>query len=302
MSNAIEFEGVSKEFGDFKAVSDLSFKVKSGAITGFLGPNGAGKTTSVRMMLGLATQSQGRVSVLGGEAGRFKDKIGFLPEERGLYRKMTALEVIVFLAGLKGVPSGVAKKRAMVYLEAQGLGKFAKEQVKNLSKGMSQKVQLISTLVHEPDLLILDEPFSGLDPVNQEGLEAVIREAASRGASVLFSTHVMTHAERLCENVILLAKGQKVFDGSLEQAKACAPRYIRLKGILSAAFLSGLSGIVEVAAITPDEVALKLASDASVPQTLKAIFASSMVIDQVSVDEPSLHDAFIVLTRGAAHV
>ena len=213
---ALRLAGVGKSFDGFEAVRDLSFEVPRGAICGFLGPNGAGKTTSVRMMLGLTAPTRGEIEVLGAPVGRWLDRIGFMPEERGLYRKMTALDVIVFLAGLKGVKAGAARERGRRMLEAQGLGAFAHTQIRSLSKGMSQKVQLISCLVHEPELVILDEPFSGLDPVNQEGLEAMIRDLAQGGATVLFSTHVMQHAERLCEKVVLMAKGRKRFEGTLK--------------------------------------------------------------------------------------
>ena len=207
---ALSLKEVSKSYGDFEAVRDLSFDVKRGSICGFLGPNGAGKTSSLRMILGISAPSTGTIEVLGTTGLKALSRIGFLPEERGLYRKMTAIDVIIFLAQLKGVKTSVARKRAIEMLSAQGLKDFIKTPIKSLSKGMSQKVQLISALVHEPELVILDEPFSGLDPVNQQGLEEMIRAVAARGGTVLFSTHVMQHAERLCEKVVLLAKGHKV--------------------------------------------------------------------------------------------
>jgi ABC-2 type transport system ATP-binding protein len=303
--SAIRLEGVTKSFGVFTAVSDLSFSVKRGTICGFLGPNGAGKTTSVRMMLGLEQPTSGAISILGATGQMVKDRIGFLPEERGLYRKMKAIEVIVFMAGLKGVKSSVARKRGLELLEAQGLGKFAHEKVQTLSKGMSQKVQMIATLVHEPELLILDEPFSGLDPVNQEGLEQVIRDAANRGATVLFSTHVMAHAERLCQDVVMLAKGQKVFDGTLAQAKAAAPRYLDLVGPMSLGDLMDLPGVAKIEAVKDGGLRwrITLTPEASVSHTLKAAYLKGLEIERFELKEPTLHDAFIVLTQGgAAHV
>ncbi len=300
---ALRLEGVTKRFGDFEAVSDLSFEVKRGAICGFLGPNGAGKTSSVRMMLGLSEASAGRIEVLGRPAGKALDRIGFMPEERGLYRKMTPIDVIVFLAGLKGVKASVARQRGKAMLEAQGLGPFMTKQIRSLSKGMSQKVQLISCLVHEPELVILDEPFSGLDPVNQQGLETVIRELAKRGTTVLFSTHVMQHAERLCEQVVLLTKGRKVFEGTLKEARAAAPRHLDLEGTLNEADLLALPGIVSAVDMGETDSGAHLwqchlKKGHTAHEALKEAFLRGLDVRRFEAKEPSLHEAFIVLTGG----
>jgi ABC-2 type transport system ATP-binding protein len=300
---ALSLEGVSKRYGDFEAVHDLSFEVKRGTICGFLGPNGAGKTSSVRMILGLSEPSAGRITVLGGPSEKALERIGFMPEERGLYRKMTAIDVIVFLAGLKGVKASVARQRGKAMLEAQGLGPFINKQIRSLSKGMSQKVQLISCLVHEPELVILDEPFSGLDPVNQQGLEEVIRELARRGATVLFSTHVMQHAERLCQQVVLLTKGRKVFEGTLKEARAAAPRTLDLEGALSEADLLALPGIVSVANAGEADAGAhlwqcRLEAGHTAHEALKAAFLRGLDVRRFEAREPSLHEAFIVLTGG----
>ena len=301
---ALRLAGVGKSFEDFEAVRDLSFEVPRGTICGFLGPNGAGKTTSVRMMLGLTAPTRGTIEVLGGPVGRALDRIGFMPEERGLYRKMSALDVIVFLAGLKGVKASVARERGRKMLEAQGLGAFANAQIRSLSKGMSQKVQLISCLVHEPELVILDEPFSGLDPVNQDGLETVIRDLARRGATVLFSTHVMQHAERLCEKVVLMAKGEKRFEGTLKAARAAAPRYLDLEGALSEADCLALPGIATAEAVGEGEGGrlwrCRLKAEASPHEALKAAFLKGLDVRRFEARELSLHDAFIVLTGASA--
>ncbi len=302
---ALRLEGVSKRFGDFDAVRDLSFEVKRGTICGFLGPNGAGKTTSVRMMLGLSEATAGRIEVLGKAPGKALERIGFMPEERGLYRKMTAIDVIVFLAGLKGVKASVARQRGKAMLEAQGLGPFMNKQIRSLSKGMSQKVQLISCLVHEPELVILDEPFSGLDPVNQQGLEEVIRELAKRGATVLFSTHVMQHAERLCEQVVLLAKGQKIFEGTLKEARAAAPRHLDLEGALNEADLLALPGITSAVDMGEAGVGAHLwqchlQKGHTAHEALKAAFLRGLDVRRFEAKEPSLHEAFIVLTGSMA--
>ncbi|MBW8881115.1 MAG: ATP-binding cassette domain-containing protein [Asticcacaulis sp.] len=304
---ALMLEGVSKSYGDFQAVRDLSFAVPKGTICGFLGPNGAGKTSTVRMILGLAAPTAGRITVLGGTGERMLDRIGFLPEERGLYRKMKAVDVIVFLAGLKGVKASVARRRAREMMEAQGLGGFVDSPIRSLSKGMSQKVQLIACLVHEPELVILDEPFSGLDPVNQQGLETIIRDLAGRGATVLFSTHVMQHAERLCQNVVMLTRGRKVFEGTLKQARAAAPRSLELEGQLTLADIMALPGIrlAKEAGVSDEGVPLwscELESGRSAHEALKTAFLKGLDVRRFEAREPSLHDAFIVLTGGDAEV
>jgi len=301
---ALGLEHVSKDYGAHRAVRDLSFSVRKGTICGFLGPNGAGKTSTVRMLLGLSQPSEGMITVLGAAPGKRLDRIGFLPEERGLYRKMTPLDVIVFLAQLKGIKAGVARSRARTMMEAQGLGEYLHKQVRTLSKGMQQKVQLISCLVHEPELVILDEPFSGLDPVNQQGLEAIIRDLARRGTTVLFSTHVMQHAERLCQNVIMLAKGEKVFEGTLKAARAAAPRFLDIEGAVGEADLLGLPGIeaVESLGLSEEGAPLwrcRLGAGHNAHDALKAAFLKNLDIRRFEAREPSLHEAFIVLTGSA---
>ncbi len=213
--------GATKRFGGFTAVNSLSFDVPAGQIVGFLGPNGAGKSTSLRMALGVMAPDEGEVALFGAkpEIGALK-RVGFLPEERGLYKKMSARDTITYFARLKGMGAAEAKARADELLESTGLGKFRLTRISKLSKGMAQKVQILSTLAHRPDFLILDEPFSGLDPMNQQTLEDLIRAEHARGATILFSTHVMEHAERLCDRIVMLARGRKVFDGTLDAAYA----------------------------------------------------------------------------------
>lgn len=303
MDAALQLEGVTKRYGDFTAVDDLSFAARRGKILGFLGPNGAGKTSTIRMILGLVAPTAGRINVLGApDARSVRERIGFLPEERGLYRRMSPLDAIVFLGGLKGVPRAECRKRALALLEQQGLGYAAKRQIRNLSKGMAQKVQLISAIVHEPELVILDEPFSGLDPVNQQALEAVIRSLAARGATVVFSTHVMQHAERLCDHVVLLARGRKVFDGSIPEARFHAPRALVLEGSVDEAAVAGLPGVAQVTAETTEDGVRRytaaLARGAAGQDALRAAFAAGLDISRFELREPTLHDAFITLTGG----
>ena len=298
---ALELEGVTKRYGDFTAVNDLSFQAKAGRILGFLGPNGAGKTSTIRMILGLIAPTSGRISVLGeGDASKVRARIGFLPEERGLYRSMTPITAIAFLASLKGVAPAEGRRRAREMLEAQGLGEAMNRQIRSLSKGMAQKVQLLSALAHDPDLVILDEPFSGLDPVNQQSLETIIRDLALRGATVVFSTHVMQHAERLCDHVVLMTGGRKVFDGTVAQACSAAPRTLVLEGVFDPAAigdLPGLSGLaVEAAEAGAVRVTAALEIGAPAQAVLKAAFAKGLDIQKFELREPHLHDAFIVLT------
>ncbi len=304
MTDALVLQGVCKRYGAFTAVDDLGFSAPRGRIMGFLGPNGAGKTTTLRMILGLVTPDAGRIDVLGEtDPTRLRERVGFLPEERGLYRRMTPLDAIAFFANLKGVPRGEARRRALAMLEAQGLGPAARRQIRHLSKGMAQKVQLLAALAHEPELVLLDEPFSGLDPVNQQALEEVVRELARRGATVVFSTHVMQHAERLCDQVVLIAQGRKVFDGTVAEAKATAPRMLVLEGGLTEAAAAALPGICATACEPVDggvRITARLAAGAPALEPLQAAFARGMDVTRFELKEPNLHDAFITLTSGRA--
>jgi ABC-2 type transport system ATP-binding protein len=222
--SVLTLERVTKRFDRVLAVDDLSFGVAPGTVFGFLGGNGAGKTTSLRMVLDIIRPTSGKIEVLGRAPGRQNaPEIGFLPEERGLYRQMTALDTIAYFGRLKGMATADAKREGAALLDRFGLAANAKMTVDKLSKGMAQKVQLATALVNRPKLLILDEPFSGLDPVNQGLLEEEIRRISATGATVVFSTHVMQHAERLCDRLLLLAKGRKKFEGTLDEARAELP-------------------------------------------------------------------------------
>lgn len=301
MQPALKLAGVTKRYGALAAVSDLSFEVKPGTILGFLGPNGAGKTTTIRMILGLISPTSGEVEVLGeGDGRRVRRRIGFLPEERGLYRRMTPVGAIAFFASLKGVPRGEARRRARELLAENGLAEAAGRQIRALSKGMSQKVQLLSAIAHEPELVILDEPFGGLDPVNQQALESLIRGLARRGATVVFSTHVMQHAERLCDQVVLIARGRKVFDGKVAEACAIAPRTLVLEGGFGCEALSGLPGVTAVTSELIEggrmRITAALAAGAPVQAVLKCAFERNLEIASLELKQPHLHDAFIALT------
>ncbi len=305
MEAALAVERLTKRFGPVIAVDDLTFEARPGRILGFLGPNGAGKTSTLRMVLGLMAPTQGQVTVLGAtDVARVRARIGFLPEERGLYRRMTALDAITFLASLKGLDRSEARRRAAALLEAQGLGGAMHRQIRALSKGMAQKVQLLSALVHEPELVILDEPFSGLDPVNQQSLEDLVRTIAGRGATVIFSTHVMQHAERLCDQVVLIARGRKVFDGTVAAARAAAPRSLVLEGDFAVDAFDDVYGLRDKLAEHFGHggvrITASLAADAPPQAVLSGVFAKGLSIERFELREPHLHDAFIVLTSSAA--
>lgn len=229
-SPVLDVQNVKKSFGGKPAVRGVSFQVSKGEIVGFLGPNGAGKTTTLRMALGLIAPDSGNVKLFGAAPGSDTfGRVGFLPEERGLYAKISARDGIAHIACLNGMKRKAALNRADEMLDRYGLGDIKRKKIKTLSKGMAQKVQLIAAIAHDPEFLILDEPFSGLDPVNQKLLEDMVREIAQRGRTIIFSTHVMEHAERLCDKIVLLSRGRKIFDGDLKQALAHAPRRLEIE-------------------------------------------------------------------------
>ncbi|RZJ41734.1 MAG: ATP-binding cassette domain-containing protein, partial [Brevundimonas sp.] len=241
------------------------------------------------------------IQILGADDGRkVRDQIGFLPEERGLYKKMTPVDAIAFFGSLKGLPLSEGRKRAREMLDAQGLGASKRKKMKELSKGMAQKVQLISSVVHRPEFVILDEPFSGLDPVNQQGLEQMIRGLAADGATVLFSTHVMQHAERLCDKVVLLARGRKAFEGTVTEARATSRRFLELEGAIDPDQAARLPGVREVEIVSEADgvrvLKAAMAQGAHGQEALKAAFVSGMDVRRFELREPTLHDAFIDLT------
>ncbi len=302
--SVLELSGVSKTYGTFRAVDDLSFSVEPGEIFGFLGPNGAGKTTTLRMILDIIRPTTGRVMVLGAESALdVRHRLGYLPEERGLYKKMTAVQTITYFAQLKGMNGAAAKRRAMELLERFGLTDFAKAKIEALSKGMAQKVQVLSAIAHEPELVILDEPFSGLDPVNQQVLEEMILDLAGQDRTILFSTHVMQHAERLCDRLLLIAQGKNVFYGTLQEARETLPRRVRIETDdrtgEDVRLLEGLPGVVSIEPIGdgehPGRWEAELRQGADPQEILKACFERGIRLRQFDLSEPSLHEIFVQL-------
>ncbi len=294
----LDFEDVTKMFGDLTAVDALSFAVPEGGVFGFLGGNGAGKTTSLRMALDILRPSQGRIAVLGAPPSRENAaEIGFLPEERGLYRGMTVLDTVVYFGRLKGMTPAAARKAAMDLIARLGLQGREKTTIQKLSKGLSQKVQLATALVNTPRLLLLDEPFAGLDPVNQGVLEDVIGELARHGSTVLFSTHVMQHAERLCQRLLLLSRGRKVFEGTLEEARATLPSRLTLTARADPA---GLPSVASAARLGDGEQGwtryqVELRPDRQPGDLLESCTAQGFALRGFDVHQATLHEAFVHL-------
>ena len=302
MSNTdatLRIENVTKRFGDFTAVEDLSFDVRAARVFGFIGPNGAGKTTTIRMIVGITAPDEGKIELFGERmSADLQDRIGYLPEERGLYKKMKIVDQLRYFAALKDVPRALADKRIDQWLERMGLGEWKNKKTTDLSKGMQQKIQFISTVLHDPDLLILDEPFSGLDPVNVEFMIEVLAEFKTQHKTIIFSTHLMETAERLCNDILLINKSKKVISGSLREVKASYGRnLIALRAVGGEIVLADRS-LVKKAAEHSDEIEIELADGADAQVLLKKLIENGAVISKFEKVEPSLNDIFIEQVSG----
>jgi len=297
MSHALVIQEVTKRYVGHLAVDRLSLAVPTGSIYGILGPNGAGKSTTLRMVMNIIARDSGSISVLGADPAVDRAvlrRVGYLPEERGLYKKMSVIDVIVFFGALRGMAEGTAREHGVRWLEKMGLAQWQRARVDTLSKGMQQKVQFITTVVHAPDLLILDEPASGLDPVNQEVLRETILGARDEGRTVVFSTHNMDQAEQLCDSLCIIAQGRKVLDGSLREIRRghAAHKYR-----------------VEFESVTPDAVALMSRVDGAtrsgdtwevdlptaddVRRALTQLASTSVPVARFEHVRPSLHQIFV---------
>jgi ABC-2 type transport system ATP-binding protein len=291
--HAIEVRDIVKRYGDFTAVDRVSMDVPAGSIYGLLGPNGAGKSTTIRMLLRIMLPDEGSIRVLGEDVAKLDvDRIGYLPEERGLYKKMKVGDLLVFFAEIKGVARADARRRAGQWLERMGLFDRVHKPVDELSKGMQQKVQFIATVIHEPQLLILDEPFSGLDPVNANVLKDVILEFRRKGHTIVFSTHMMEQVEKLCEHICLINKGRVVLSGTLASVKKQYGHNgvtVRFNG--DGSFLGTLP---EVASFQDhgNEWFLRLRDGAAPARILEAA-RGRLEIVRFEVAEPSVHDIFL---------
>ena len=301
---ALDIRGVSKRFADHVAVADLSLAVPRGSVYGLLGPNGAGKTTTIRMVLHVIAPDTGTITVLGRasrEPGAM-DRVGYLPEERGLYKKMSVRDVLRFLAELKGVKRKIADARIDTWLDRLQLRTEAKDwgkaKVDELSRGMQQKAQFIGTLLHEPDLVILDEPFSGLDPINAQALKDTVVELKRDGKTVIFSTHLMDNAERLCDSVCIIARGVKVLDGTLTSVKAeNAGRTVALslEGGASAAVQAILADRALVERVDDQNrfLEIELTANGDAQQLLRRVVEAGATVQRFERVQPSLHQIFL---------
>jgi ABC-2 type transport system ATP-binding protein len=303
MPDAIVLRGLHKTFGDTVAVRDLDLVVPQGALYGVIGPNGAGKTTAIRMMLSILLPDRGELSVLGRRSAlEAKDRIGYLPEERGLYKRMRVGQFLAYMARLKNADGPDLRARITAWLDKVDLAGVEHKRCEELSKGMQQKVQFVAAIIHEPDLLILDEPFSGLDPVNQRLLRELVDAEHRRGATVLFSTHVMVHAEQLCDHVVMVHRGDKVLDDRLGEIRArYDPRNILFEPLDPAADVASLSALPGVARVRRDGAVwdIALAPGASSAAVIQRV-AAAIPPARVELRRPSLEDVFISIVSAAS--
>ncbi len=291
--NAVEVVNAVKRYGDHVAVDRVSFAVPAGSIFGLLGPNGAGKTSTIRMTMKIILPDEGEITVLGSPVAKLDvHRVGYLPEERGLYKKMRLEDLLVFFGRLKGLERAEARRRARRWLERFDLADYARRTPEDLSKGMQQKVQFIATILHEPDLLVLDEPFSGLDPVNTNLLKDIILEYHRQGHTVIFSTHMMDQVEKLCEHVCMINRGRVVLSGTLAEVKARYGRGgVTLRFVGDGSFLRELP-FVEHVHDWGNEVFVRLADGARPTDVLDAA-RERVEVTRFEVAEPSIHDIFI---------
>jgi ABC-2 type transport system ATP-binding protein len=289
--NSIELESVNKFFGTHHAVSDMSFIVPEGAVYGFLGPNGAGKTSTIRMIMSILYPDSGVLRVLGDEQPeRVKDRLGYLPEEKGLYKKMKVKEIITYFGTLKGMARRAAATAADQLLVRFGLDDAANKRCEELSKGMGQKVQIISTLIHDPALVILDEPFSGLDPINVELVRDIILDLKRQGKTVIFSTHIMEQAEQICDSILLINKGQKLIDGRVPEVKGrfSSTLLIEYEGDASNLQRKGITRVNNMG--NSAELSIEEGTDT---QALMRELMDAVTLKSFTLKEPSLHEIFV---------
>jgi ABC-2 type transport system ATP-binding protein len=303
MQNAVVLKGVTKVFGDKRAVDSLDLAIPQGSLCGFIGPNGAGKTTSIRMIMSILFPDQGEITVLDhASALEAKDRIGYLPEERGLYRKMKVGAFLLYLGNLKGVTTARLKSQIPNWLARLDLGGVEGKRCEDLSKGMQQKVQLVAALLNEPELLILDEPFTGLDPVSTRSLRALLVEEQQRGTTILFSTHMMAEAELLCDRVVMIHRGRKVLDQSIAGIRAqFDPRSVLFEPLDPAADMAPLRALASISRIERqnDAYELRLREGVDLAAAMRDI-AATVAPAKLQVQRPSLEDIFVqIVTSGS---
>ena len=299
MTNCIELEGVGKQFGRIRAVEDLALAIPSGSLCGFLGPNGAGKSTTIRMIMSIIRPDEGSLRVLGGDAVDRKDRIGYLPEERGVYRRMRVEEYLGYIGRLKGIDGPSIRRRIDEWLDRIELPDVKRRRCEELSKGMQQKVQFLAAIIHDPELIILDEPFSGLDPVNAQLLNELIRELHAEGRTILFSTHVLHQAERMCDRIVLIDRGTKVLDEELVSIRRrFDPRMITAEPLGDPAawrdHARTVEGVDDVELADDGRVNARLRVDADVDRAMTECLAAGSV-RMIERARPSLDDVFFSL-------
>lgn len=302
MSDAVVLDKLVKSFGETLAVRGIDLSVPSGALCGLIGPNGAGKTTTIRMILSIIFPDSGELRVLGHRSAlEAKDRIGYLPEERGLYKKMRVGDFLTYMGRLKGLDGPDLEKRVKTWLARVHLSEVERKPCEELSKGMQQKVQFITAVIHQPDLLILDEPFSGLDPVNQRLMRDLVLEEHRRGTTILFSTHIMLHAEQLCDQVVMIHQGRKVLDQSVASIGAAFdPRKILFEPFDSSCDVTRLRDLPGVKTMSRDgsEWTIALQDGVHPAGVIQAIVAQ-IPPARIEVQRPTLEDVFIDIVAGA---
>jgi ABC-2 type transport system ATP-binding protein len=300
VTNAIELSEIVKRYGEFTAVDRLSLDVEAGQIVGFLGPNGAGKTTTIRMIMSILYPDTGRISVLGHpRAIDVKDRIGYLPEERGLYRKMTVDQTLRYFGKLKGMRGRDLRQRIGDCLDSVGLGEWRFKRAEALSKGMSQKLQFVATILHEPELVILDEPFSGLDPLNMELLKDLVVDLRKRGTTVIFSTHQMEQAQKLCDRLVLINRGRKLIEGTMEQIRSrFSSRILYLEGEGDFASLERFAGVID-SHCTSGQARLEISAEAD-PNAILQRAVGLARLSRFEIQRPDLHEIFVRLVGSDA--
>ena len=289
--NPIEVSHIAKSFGETHAVVDVSFNVERGEIFGLLGPNGAGKTTAIRMMLDIFKPDSGTVSILGGPmTEEKKDRIGYMPEERGLYQDIPLERCLLYLASLKGVPDNEARKHLSKYLERFDLAEHKGKKIKELSKGMQQKAQIINTLLHQPELVIIDEPFTALDPLNLQLVKDVLQELRALDVTIIMSTHQMQQVEELCDRILLINDGKNLLYGNLDEIRQRYSGHALI--VRTAGNLPDLAGVKDISPHNGD-LKLTLMEDTTPQDILKALTARDIILEKFEIAVPALNEIFI---------
>lgn len=290
----LTLSGVTKRFDEFTAVDNLSFEVKAGRVFGFLGPNGAGKTTTIRMIVNITIPDNGSINLFGKKINdELQDRIGYLPEERGLYKKMKISDQLRFFGALKNLTGKQVEEKIDYWINRVQLKEWKDKKANELSKGMQQKIQFIAAVMHDPDLLILDEPFSGLDPLNVELLKEIVLEQKAKGKTIIFSTHMMETAEKLCDDICLINRSKKILGGSLREVKKSFGRNsVALRAEGGKEILEDENLVAKVAEHS-DELEVLLKPDANAQELLHRLVESKAIITKFELIEPSLNDIFI---------